>query len=53
LQAKLKEKETMLKIAKFKLNEVNRNIKQGQQQLAAAEADPETLDPEKSKKPPV
>jgi hypothetical protein len=27
LQSKLKEKDTMLRIAKFKLNEVNRNIK--------------------------
>jgi len=30
LKLKLKEKETMLRIAKFKLNEVNRNISFGQ-----------------------
>jgi len=51
LKSKLKEKETMLRIAKYKLTEVNRNIKQGQVTLANAESDPAVLDPAYVAKP--
>ena len=37
LKLKLKEKETMLRIAKFKLTEVNRNIKYGQLHVSQAD----------------
>jgi len=37
LRIKLKEKETMLRIAKFKLTEVNRNIKYGQMNVQQAD----------------
>ena len=41
LKLKLKEKDTLVRISKFKLNEVNRNIKQGQLNLVAAEKEKE------------
>lgn len=41
LKAKLKEKDTLLRIAKHKLIEVNRNIKLGNADLAKFDKDPE------------
>lgn len=41
LKLKLKEKDTLVRISKFKLNEVNRNIKQGQLNLIHAEKEKE------------
>ena len=43
LKMKLKEKDTLLRIAKHKLTEVNRNIKLGQADLVKFEKDPELL----------
>ena len=52
LKLKLKEKETMLRIAKFKLNEVNRNISYGQRAAKEGATKEEQESGEQEGKPP-